>query len=382
MKKIITLLGLFLLSVNIVCSQEETSTIYLGVFVPEQMEDLNPSQLSKINTKIEQLCSKSGISSGYTLDGFSIYPIFDNDEIFKKYLFYILPFISNYGESKKAIKGRTLNSTSLSNLPIPLPPLEEQKRIVTKIEKLLPLVDKYEEAWTKLEKFNNQFPIDMEKSIFKSAVEGKLTLQNEDDIAINLLNKIRASRNIETEEITGDLPLLPPNWCYCHLGEIVDVKGGKRIPAGRKLITENNGHVYIRVSNMKNNTVKTDNLLYVPEDIYPLISRYTISKEDVYITVAGTIGDSGIIPDELDGANLTENADKLVLYSVNKKWLMYVLKSDFIQKQIKDSTTKVGQPKLAIKRIEQLIIPLAPLEEQERIVAKIDELLPLCRRLK
>ena len=77
MKKIITLWGLFLLSVNIVCSQEETSTIYLGVFVPEQMEDLNPSQLSKINTKIEQLCSKSGISSGYTLDGFSIYPIFE-----------------------------------------------------------------------------------------------------------------------------------------------------------------------------------------------------------------------------------------------------------------------------------------------------------------
>ena len=128
---------------------------------------------------------------------------------------------------------------------------------------------------------------------------------------------------------------------------------------------------------MKNRTVLTDNLMYVPEDIYPSISRYIINKEDVYITVAGTIGRVGTIPDEIDGANLTENADRVVFSNLNKDWLVICLASSFVQKQITMVTTQVAQPKLAIKRIEELIIPLPPLAEQERIAAKIVETLAL-----
>jgi type I restriction enzyme S subunit len=126
--------------------------------------------------------------------------------------------------------------------------------------------------------------------------------------------------------------------------------------------------------------VLTDKLLYVPNDIYPLISRYIINKEDVYITVAGTIGAIGTIPDELDGANLTENADRIVFCMLNQFWLVKCLQSFLIQNQIAEVTTKVGQPKLAIKRIQNLIIPLPPLAEQHRIVAKIEELMPLVEK--
>ena len=80
----------------------------------------------------------------------SIHPLVDDTGTEKMYLFYILPFISQFGESKNAIKGKTLNDASISNLLIPLPPLSEQKRIVAKIEELLPLVDRYEAAWTRL----------------------------------------------------------------------------------------------------------------------------------------------------------------------------------------------------------------------------------------
>ena len=139
---------------------------------------------------------------------------------------------------------------------------------------------------------------------------------------------------------------------------------------------ENTGHIYIRVSDMKEDSVSTENLLYVPEDIFPSISRYIINKEDVYITVAGTIGRIGKIPPELNGANLTENADRLVFRNINQDWLIRCLQSPFIQLQITDVTTKVGQPKLAILRIQNLLIPLPPLAEQQRIVAKIEELLP------
>lgn len=146
--------------------------------------------------------------------------------------------------------------------------------------------------------------------------------------------------------------------------------GGKRIPAGRKLTTDNTGHIYIRISDMKNGSVLTDNLLYVPYDIYPSISRYIINKEDIYITVAGTIGSIGKIPAELDGANLTENADRLVITNIDQDWLILCLQSGLVQNQIAEATTKVGQPKLAIKRIEELLIALPPINEQRRIVAK------------
>ena len=160
-----------------------------------------------------------------------------------------------------------------------------------------------------------------------------------------------------------------------RLGDIVTILGGKRIPAGRKLTSENTGHKYIRVSDMKNRSVDTSNLLYVPEDIYPSISRYIINKEDVYITVAGTIGRVGTIPDEIDGANLTENADRLVFESLNKYWLVFCLSADTTQKQIDFLTTQVAQPKLAIKRIEEFRIPLPPLAEQKRIADVLEKAL-------
>ncbi len=172
--------------------------------------------------------------------------------------------------------------------------------------------------------------------------------------------------------IDDEIPFeIPTNWCWVKLGMIVSVLGGKRIPAGKKLSLDNTGHVYIRVSDMKNNTVLLDNLQYVPEDIYPTISRYIITKDDVYITVAGTIGAVGTIPDVLDGANLTENADRLVFFLLNREWLVYCLQSPLVQNQIADATTKVGQPKLAIKRIQDLYVPLPPLKEQALIVDRI-----------
>ena len=216
--------------------------------------------------------------------------------------------------------------------------------------------------------------------ILDLAIQGKLTEQlPSDGTAEELYQQIQAEKQRSISDIKSeDIPFdIPSNWKWVRLGEIVSILGGKRIPAGRSLTTDNTGHKYIRVSDMKNMSVETSNLLYVPEDIYPKISRYIINKEDVYITVAGTIGRVGTIPDEIDGANLTENADRLVFTSLDKNWLVFTLSADTVQKQISYLTTQVAQPKLAIKKIQEFILPLPPLAEQKRIVERVEEIFRL-----
>lgn len=326
----------------------------------------------------------------------SIYPYMDNDDNLRNYLFYILPIVTQWGDSKNAIKGKTLNSKSIANLMIPLAPLNELHRIVVKIKELLPYVDRYASSYEKLEQFNAKFPEDMKKSILQYAIQGKLVEQQpEEGTGEELYQQIQAEKQrlIQEKKIKKEKPLveiteeeipfdIPESWKWVRLGSVVSVYGGKRIPAGRKLTIEDTGHVYIRVSDMRDGYVSTENLQFVPQDIYPSISRYIIGKEDVFITVAGTIGRVGKIPPELDGANLTENADRLVFSQLDQDWLIKCLQSSVVQSQIINATTKVGQPKLSIARIQNMVIPLPPFAEQKRIVAKIAELLPLCERLR
>lgn len=175
---------------------------------------------------------------------------------------------------------------------------------------------------------------------------------------------------------------IPNNWCWVRLGNITQIKGGKRIPKGTSLLKENTGYKYIRVTDMKNGTVLNDDIHYISKDIYNKISNYTISKNDIYITCAGTIGRVGIIPVEFDGANLTENADKIIIKHINKNLLVKVLSSYIVQKQIQEVITTGCQPKLAIKKIEQLKIPLPPINEQQRIVNRIESLFAKLDRAK
>ena len=318
----------------------------------------------------------------------------------KMYLFWLLPVFTNSSDSKDAVKGKTLNKDSINATDIPLPPLSIQKAIVEKIEELLPLIDEYDKAAVELETLNKILPDKLRKSVLQEAIHGTLVsndIPEGEATAQELLQQILKERqekeNKEKGKKAKKLTLstieeepweLPEGWCWCLIKDICEVKGGKRIPAGRRLSDIDTGYKYIRVSDMKNGSINTNDLKYVPIDIVESIKRYTISKDDIYITVAGTIGDVGTVPIELDGANLTENADKLVISNTNieKMWLYSFLRSSFIKQQIKDVTTKVGQPKLAINKIEELMLPFPPLSIQHRIVEKIDEVFSAIDKLK
>jgi len=250
----------------------------------------------------------------------------------------------------------------------------------------------------------------LRKSILQQAIQGKLVPQDpNDEPASVLLERIREEKARLVEEkkikkeknpsvifraednsyyekftlsgevkcIDEEIPFEIPNgWEWCRLGDITSITGGKRVPVGYSLTNQNTGYKYIRVADMKQYSVRNNDVHYISKEIYSLIKNYTISKDDLYITVAGTIGVVGEIPIEFDGANLTENANKIVFTQLNKKCLMYLLSSDYLQAQIKNCTTKVGQPKLAIIRIQNFLLPLPPLKEQQRIVEKIEELIP------
>lgn len=294
------------------------------------------------------------------------------------YLYFNSPvFRRNFSnDDSKQINQVTQNI--LKNSLIPIPPEEEQKRITDKINSVFSFLDTID---TLQSQYQDNLAT-LKSKFIDAGIQGKLTEQlPEDGTAEELYQQIHTNQGIEKKDIAdinADLPEIPFTWCWVHLGDIVRVLGGKRIPAGRKLTTEDTGHKYIRISDMKNRSVDAEKLLFVPEDIYPSIAQYIIHKEDVYITVAGTIGRVGKIPESVDGANLTENADRLVFSNLDQDWLIYCLTSTFVQKQIEYLTTQVAQPKLAIKRIQEFLLPLPPLAEQKRIVAKLEELLPLC----
>ena len=165
-------------------------------------------------------------------------------------------------------------------------------------------------------------------------------------------------------------------WEEKKLGDIAEIKGGKRLPKGEKLLSEPTGHKYIRVADFNEyGTVDLGNIQYISDEVYEQIKRYIINKEDIYISIAGTIGKSGIIPEELDGANLTENACRLILSKeINQRFMYYAtISPDFIRQET-ESTKISAQPKLALTRLADIIIAYPPIVEQQRIVATLDSL--------
>ena len=272
---------------------------------------------------------------------------------------------------------------------IPFPPIEKQIEIERIFENAKLNVDKltlqYQFQLTQLENLN--------QAILQEAVQGKLVSQDpKDEPACELLKRIKAEKAksgkkekplppIKPEEIPYGIP---ENWVWCRLGEICDIKGGKRVRNGYKLLKTPTDHIYIRVPDMKNGSISNSDIHYIDQKMFEDIKQYTISKYDLYITIAGTIGEVGEVPEMFDGANLTENAAKFVFDNIllNRGWLRNILSSKHSQLQFLDKTKKVtAQPKLALTRIATTLIPLPPLSEQKRIVAEVEKQLAKTRQL-
>jgi type I restriction enzyme, S subunit len=341
------------------------------------------------------------------------------------------PTFINYVEScQTGIAYPAVNDKQFFSGLFPVAPLGEQRRIIAKVDELMALCDEleqkqsdsisankilvenllnaltkladqveFEETWKRIaEHFDILFTTDesidrLKQTILQLAVMGRLVPQgSNDESASILLNKaqvskkelgsIRKIRNDKESYEPADLFKVPDKWQWTCVGQFSHVLGGKRVPRGYSLLNTPTDHVYIRVTDMKEQTVSQDELKYIDNDIYEQISKYIINKEDIYVTIAGTIGAVGTIPENLDGMNLTENASKLIFRNINQEFLVITLSSSYIQKQFEEAVNQMAQPKLSLTSIKHTSIAIPPIEEQKRIVAKVNELMALCDSLK
>ena len=322
----------------------------------------------------------------------SIYPYADSEGTIQDYLFQLLPYISQFGDSKNAIKGKTLNDTSISNLLIPLPPLAEQKRIVAKIEELLPLIDRYEQAWSKLEDFNKRFPADMQKSILQMAIQGKLVPQiPEEGTGEELFQQIQEEkqRSIKAGKIKKEKPLpeiaedeipfdIPESWKWVRFSDVLDVRDGthdtpKYVTSGIPLVTSKNlvdGGI----------DFETTKLISI-EDAQAINMRSAVDDGDILFAMIGTIGNPVLVKKDREFCIKNMALFKAINQElISMEYLFLFLQNE--QHVMKKKASGGVQSFVSLKFLRNYLLPLPPAAEQKRIVAKLEEILPLCERLK
>ncbi len=325
--------------------------------------------------------------------------------IFNKYLFYYLlsPVFDSYAndtENAKGVAYPAINDDRLYRAVIAIPPLAEQKRIVAKIEELLPLIDRYEQAWSRLEDFNKRFPVDMQKSILQMAIQGKLVPQiPEEGTGEELFQQIQAEKQalIKSGKIKKEKPLLeiteeekpydiPANWTWVRFGDLGSYKKGPFGSAITKSMFVPKGNGAVKVYEQKNAIQKDVHLgdYYISREYFESkMKGFEVFPGDIIVSCAGTIGETYVMPDEFEQGIINQALMRMKIFE--PLYIPYFLMFfDFVLKKDARSSSKGS----AIKNIppfeilKNYLVPLPPLDEQKRIVAKLDEILPLCERLK
>jgi type I restriction enzyme S subunit len=294
--------------------------------------------------------------------------VITHDLINKKYVYYrSLTFKKWLVENSTSTTISMVNKSNFEKLIFLLPPLAEQNRIVTKLDTLFAQLEAIKASMTTIPLLLKDF----RQQVLTQAVTGKLTEEWRKGKKIDLID-------VKTELNSNYfLHPIPEKWKHTIVGNIGKVKGGKRLPKGDELVNKNTGLPYIRARDLKRGTVLTDKLMFLKPETQIQIKNYIVSKGDLYITIVGAkIGDAGIIPLEMHGANLTENAAKITELRdfVFNEYISIWLRGTICQSNIQETIMSAAQGKLALTRINHLPVYLPPLQEQQEIVSRVESL--------
>ena len=259
----------------------------------------------------------------------------------RKYFCYFLESNAYKTQLEQHVTGTTrkrISRKNLSSVEIDIPEQAKQKEVVYKLDRLKKIIQNYNRE-------------------------------------LDLLDELVRARFVE---MFGDPRINDKKWKTGKIVDYFEVKGGKRIPKGMGYAERKTNHPYLRASDMKNATILDDDIHYIDEEVYKRIKRYTVNAHDIYLTNVGVnLGMAGVIPKKYDGANLTENAVKLVPKDkilLNGMFLSYYINSPGIQHYINERKMSVGVPKLAIFRIESMPLLLPPLELQNQFASFVEEI--------
>lgn len=296
------------------------------------------------------------------------------DSRISKYLFLCLKGLSPYilkQFRKQVTTVDSLRFEDFSIMPIPMPPLAEQQRILDRVAELQPDIDAYDKAQTKLQAIEQRFPDAMKKSLLQYAIEGKLVPQRkEEGTAKDLLAAIRAEKAqlIKEKKIKKTKPLpaitddekpfdIPDNWEWVRLGEIIRISSGDGLSS--------------------RNMVKGDIPVFGGNGITGYHNKANVSKETIVIGRVGYYcGSVHVTPSQAwitDNAFITQYSDKYM----DRDYLVLMLRFMNLGR----SNNATAQPVVSGKKIYPRLFPFPPLAEQHRIVVKLEELLPLCQHL-
>ena len=332
----------------------------------------------------------------------SIYPFVDDDKIMTSYLFTVLPLMSQLGETKTAIKGNTLNSESLDNLWIPIPPLNEQDRICKRIKELNPFLSNYSEIEQEVELLNKYFPEQLKKSILQEAVQGKLVPQDpNDEPASVLLERIRAEKQRLIKEgkikkdkhesvifrrdnshyekrgseevcIDDELPFdIPANWLWARMGTCLDVRDGthdtpKYVPAGIPLVTS---------KNLCNGEIDFSTAKFISEEDHLIISqRSKVDDGDIMYAMIGSIGNPVLYKGNTEFSIKNMALFKRIPNGLDMEYVYWFLYLS--QDTMKKFASGGVQSFVSLGYLRNYWIPVPPIQEQHRIVTAIKKLLP------
>ena len=324
-----------------------------------------------------------------------------NNLMLKEYLLWFFKsayFIDNGVRSFTGTAGQQrIHKDYLSNCLFPLPPLAEQKRIVAKIEEILPYIHRYEESWLKLEALNSRFPDDMKKSLLQYAIQGKLVEQRpEEGTAEELFEQIQKEKQrlIAGGKIKKEKPLpeitedekpfdIPESWKWVRWGEIVNIVSARRV---HQSDWKTKGVPFYRareIAKLADNGF-VNNELFISEELYEEFSKTGFpSSGDLMVTAVGTLGKCYIVKDSDKFYYKDASVICLENYAhLFPKYLRFIMDSEMLKNQIRSNSGGTTVATLTMVRMEQYMLPLPPLAEQKRIVAKLEQLLLLCERLK
>ena len=288
------------------------------------------------------------------------------------------------------------NGTTLSKMMIPLPPLAEQKRIVAKVESYLSVIEKAEDLLKRKVDLDGQ----IKEKILQMAIQGKLVEQRpEEGTAEDLYQQIQEEKQnlIKEGKLKKEKPLaqiadeeipfdIPDSWRWVRVADLIQVLNGdrgKNYPSKDKL--KEIGIPFVSASNLDGKTVVTDsNLKCLSEEQYYLLRAGKLQKDDILVCIRGSLGKCATYPFDKGAiaSSLIICRPYIQKRSEITDYVMNYLNSNLFYSEISKYDNGTAQPNLAAKDFCKFLLPLPPLAEQKRIVAKVEELLALCDKLK